>query len=45
MSMELSSDEASAYPPLKRKLELCKTYEETGYCGYGENCFFAHGVE
>ncbi|CAM6005580.1 unnamed protein product [Sphagnum balticum] len=29
----------------KRKLELCKSFTERGYCLYGDNCFFAHGVE
>ena len=26
------------------KTELCKSYEETGYCKYGDKCQFAHGV-
>ena len=45
MSMILISDETVAHGPQKRKIELCKSYTETGLCGYGENCFFAHGVE
>lgn len=44
MSMELTNDETTAYAPLKRKLELCKSFSDTGFCGYGDNCFFAHGV-
>lgn len=31
--------------PTKRKLELCKAFAEVGYCSYGENCFFAHGLD
>ena len=27
----------------KYKTELCKNYELYGYCGWAENCFFAHG--
>ena len=31
-------------PVPKRKLELCRSFSETGFCHYGENCFFAHGL-
>eukprot|EP01092_Planopodium_desertum_P002053 TRINITY_DN133031_c0_g1_i1.p1 TRINITY_DN133031_c0_g1~~TRINITY_DN133031_c0_g1_i1.p1 ORF type:complete len:324 (-),score=-28.07 TRINITY_DN133031_c0_g1_i1:104-1075(-) len=27
------------------KTELCRSFEATGYCRYGERCQFAHGVE
>ena len=30
---------------IKYKTELCKYYELTGYCKFGENCAYAHGVE
>ena len=30
---------------IKYKTELCKFYEMQGYCKYGENCAYAHGVE
>ena len=30
---------------IKFKTELCKYYEATGKCKYGENCAFAHGQE
>jgi hypothetical protein len=29
----------------KYKTELCKFYEMTGKCKYGENCAYAHGIE
>ena len=29
----------------KYKTELCRTYEEKGYCPYGGKCRFAHGKE
>ena len=29
---------------IKFKTELCKNFSETGYCRYGDNCQFAHGV-
>ena len=45
MSLELINDEATAFAPLKRKLELCRSYTDTGLCAYGSNCFFAHGVQ
>lgn len=44
MSVQVINDETAAHPGQKRKLELCKSYAETGYCAYGDNCFFAHGV-
>ena len=25
------------------KTELCRSYQETGFCKYGEKCQFAHG--
>lgn len=28
---------------IKYKTELCRTYEEKGYCPYGGKCRFAHG--
>jgi hypothetical protein len=31
--------------PCKRKLELCRSFTESGRCVYGDNCFFAHGLE
>ena len=34
-----------AMPPPKRKLELCRSFSEHGFCHYGENCFFAHGLD
>ena len=30
---------------IKYKTELCKFYEMTGRCKYGENCAYAHGIE
>jgi len=30
---------------VKYKTELCKFYTLTGYCKFGENCAYAHGVE
>lgn len=30
---------------IKYKTELCKYYELTGYCKFGDNCAYAHGVE
>lgn len=29
--------------PSKHKTELCKTYEELGFCPYERKCRFAHG--
>lgn len=29
----------------KYKTELCKTFQETNYCPYGNKCRFAHGKE
>ena len=29
----------------KYKTELCRTFEEKGYCPYGGKCRFAHGKE
>jgi butyrate response factor len=26
------------------KTEICKKWEEKGYCEYGEKCLFAHGL-
>ncbi len=40
----LSTSSSSSNEGSKRKIELCKAYLETGYCRYGEGCFFAHGV-
>jgi hypothetical protein len=31
--------------PSKYKTELCKNYEEKGFCSYGTKCRFAHGVD
>lgn len=45
MSVDLMNDETAAHVPQKRKLELCKSYTDLGYCAYGDNCFFAHGVQ
>lgn len=28
---------------IKKKTELCSSYQETGACKYGNNCAFAHG--
>ena len=44
MSTVVLNDEAVAQAPAKRKLELCKSYAEGGFCIYGDNCFFAHGL-
>ena len=30
---------------IKFKTELCKSWCENGYCRYGDNCKFAHGLE
>jgi hypothetical protein len=30
---------------IKYKTELCKFYEMTGNCKYGESCAYAHGIE
>ena len=30
---------------IKYKTELCKFYEMTGKCKYGDNCAYAHGIE
>ena len=30
---------------VKYKTELCKFYTLTGYCKFGENCAYAHGIE
>lgn len=30
---------------IKYKTELCKYFEMNGYCPYGENCAYAHGIE
>ena len=30
---------------IKYKTELCKYYEMTGHCKYGDNCAFAHGTQ
>ena len=30
---------------IKYKTELCKFYEMTGKCRYGNNCAYAHGIE
>ena len=30
---------------IKYKTELCKFYEMTGKCKYGESCAYAHGIE
>ena len=45
MSATVLNDETAAQLPQKRKLELCRSFTETGRCHYGDNCFFAHGVE
>lgn len=46
MSVEFIEYEAEIIQAqTKRKLELCKSYSETGYCVYGDSCFFAHGVD
>ena len=29
----------------KYKTELCKNFEINGYCKYGDNCAYAHGIE
>ena len=29
--------------PVRYKTELCRQYEENGFCRYGEKCQFAHG--
>jgi len=39
------NDEKIATAPEKRKLELCRSFTDTSYCPYGDNCFFAHGLE
>lgn len=31
--------------PTRYKTELCRPFEESGYCKYGEKCQFAHGKE
>ncbi len=31
--------------PDKYKTELCKNWEEKGFCSYGNKCRFAHGVD
>ncbi|KAK2170686.1 hypothetical protein LSH36_1g14030 [Paralvinella palmiformis] len=31
--------------PTRYKTELCRPFEESGYCKYGEKCQFAHGRE
>ncbi|XP_076034229.1 uncharacterized protein LOC143021009 [Oratosquilla oratoria] len=30
--------------PLRYKTELCRTFEESGNCRFGESCTFAHGI-
>ena len=45
MTTEVLNDETAAQASNKRKLELCKSFTQTGYCIYGDNCFFAHGLE
>ena len=30
---------------IKYKTELCKNYEMSGYCKYGNSCAYAHGIE
>ena len=39
------SDESLAAAGAKRKVELCRSFAESGYCVYGESCYFAHGLE
>ncbi|KAG0614488.1 hypothetical protein M758_6G180800 [Ceratodon purpureus] len=44
-SVSVSSDETE-HPQIKvglYKTELCRSWEETGYCRYGTKCQFAHG--
>jgi butyrate response factor 1 len=45
MSTQVLNDETAAQAPNKRKLELCISFAESGYCIYGSSCFFAHGLE
>lgn len=45
MSLEVLTGETVMNSWQKRKLELCKSFTENGYCHYGANCFFAHGIQ
>jgi len=44
MSVEVLNEESILAVGGKRKLELCRSFTETGYCVYGDSCFFAHGL-
>lgn len=36
-------DRSSSEPTTRYKTELCRPYEESGVCKYGDKCQFAHG--
>jgi hypothetical protein len=43
---ERDSDHRAAAPPGDLfKTEMCRSYEENGWCRYGPKCQFAHGYE
>ena len=54
-NISTSNEDISEYPTnfkgkasdfkIKYKTELCKFYEMTGKCKYGESCAYAHGIE
>lgn len=43
--MTIVDNEICQDAPTKRKIELCKSWTEDGFCRYGDACFFAHGVD
>ena len=54
-NISTSNEDTAEYPTnfkgkasdfkIKYKTELCKFYEMTGKCKYGESCAYAHGIE
>lgn len=44
-TLSVASTSSDCVEPQKRKIELCRSFQETGFCRYGYACFFAHGLE
>lgn len=42
-NLPVHSDSNSKVTSQRYKTELCRSYDETGLCKYGEKCQFAHG--
>jgi hypothetical protein len=45
LNSTLKPKKKAAVDETKYKTELCRKYENTGYCPYGKKCKFAHGKE